>query len=217
MKGCCTKHPKVWDTKQTTAWVATADLNSLPVFVPQWRKGHGVVPQTSREAQRFGRRACASASLPTLRFPVRNKRSHFLPDQRIPGDSQEVVKLVLQAVQCYERKLKDFYTHLRYSPPIPSVWSFRCINRAATYYYGLLDTGRRFSLFNSCFTLSVALHQTKLRYWWAHLESNLCHFSSHLHDCDIDLTTNAERFFPRRDQSKQINRQLLFLVLVVTV
>lgn len=33
-------------------------------------------------------------------------------DQRCPGDSQEVVKLVLQAVQCYERKLKDFYTHL---------------------------------------------------------------------------------------------------------
>lgn len=33
-------------------------------------------------------------------------------DQRCPGDSQEVVRLVLQAVQVYERKLKDFYTHL---------------------------------------------------------------------------------------------------------
>nr|XP_020449623.1 inhibitor of nuclear factor kappa-B kinase subunit beta [Monopterus albus] len=33
-------------------------------------------------------------------------------DQRCPGDSQEVVRLVLQAVQFYERKLKDFYTHL---------------------------------------------------------------------------------------------------------
>ncbi|KAK9523028.1 hypothetical protein VZT92_019459 [Zoarces viviparus] len=33
-------------------------------------------------------------------------------DQRLPGDSQEVVRLVLQAVQFYERKLRDFYTHL---------------------------------------------------------------------------------------------------------
>uniref|UniRef100_A0A1A7X472 IkappaB kinase n=1 Tax=Iconisemion striatum TaxID=60296 RepID=A0A1A7X472_9TELE len=33
-------------------------------------------------------------------------------DQRSPGDSQEFVRLVLQAVQFYERKLKDFYTHL---------------------------------------------------------------------------------------------------------
>ncbi|XP_023139240.1 inhibitor of nuclear factor kappa-B kinase subunit beta [Amphiprion ocellaris] len=33
-------------------------------------------------------------------------------DQRCQGDSQEVVRLVLQAVQFYERKLRDFYTHL---------------------------------------------------------------------------------------------------------
>ncbi|XP_037535969.1 inhibitor of nuclear factor kappa-B kinase subunit beta [Nematolebias whitei] len=33
-------------------------------------------------------------------------------DQRCPGDSQEAVRLVFQAVQFYERKLKDFYTHL---------------------------------------------------------------------------------------------------------
>ncbi|XP_075955013.1 inhibitor of nuclear factor kappa-B kinase subunit beta [Anarhichas minor] len=33
-------------------------------------------------------------------------------DQRLPGDSHEVVRLVLQAVQFYERKLRDFYTHL---------------------------------------------------------------------------------------------------------
>uniref|UniRef100_A0A671YHH0 IkappaB kinase n=1 Tax=Sparus aurata TaxID=8175 RepID=A0A671YHH0_SPAAU len=31
---------------------------------------------------------------------------------RCPGDSQEVVRLVVQAVQFYERKLRDFYTHL---------------------------------------------------------------------------------------------------------
>uniref|UniRef100_A0A8C2ZPI9 IkappaB kinase n=1 Tax=Cyclopterus lumpus TaxID=8103 RepID=A0A8C2ZPI9_CYCLU len=33
-------------------------------------------------------------------------------DQRIPGDSGEVVRLVVQAVHFYERKLRDFYTHL---------------------------------------------------------------------------------------------------------
>ncbi|XP_074525512.1 inhibitor of nuclear factor kappa-B kinase subunit beta [Halichoeres trimaculatus] len=33
-------------------------------------------------------------------------------DQRCPGDSQEVVRLVLQAVQFYEKRLRDFYTHL---------------------------------------------------------------------------------------------------------
>ncbi|CAL8345558.1 unnamed protein product [Lota lota] len=33
-------------------------------------------------------------------------------EQRCSGDSQEVVRLVVQAVQFYERKLRDFYTHL---------------------------------------------------------------------------------------------------------
>ncbi|KAG7263922.1 hypothetical protein CRUP_029262 [Coryphaenoides rupestris] len=33
-------------------------------------------------------------------------------DQRCAGDSQEVVRLVVQAMQFYERKLRDFYTHL---------------------------------------------------------------------------------------------------------
>uniref|UniRef100_A0A674NXG6 IkappaB kinase n=1 Tax=Takifugu rubripes TaxID=31033 RepID=A0A674NXG6_TAKRU len=32
--------------------------------------------------------------------------------QRCSGDSQEVVRLVVQAVHFYERKLRDFYTHL---------------------------------------------------------------------------------------------------------
>lgn len=35
-------------------------------------------------------------------------------DQRLPGDSQEVVCLVDQAIQFYEKKLRDFYTHLRF-------------------------------------------------------------------------------------------------------
>ncbi|KAK3566085.1 hypothetical protein QTP86_025540 [Hemibagrus guttatus] len=33
-------------------------------------------------------------------------------DQRGNGDCQEVVKLVVQAIQFYEKKLKEFYTHL---------------------------------------------------------------------------------------------------------
>uniref|UniRef100_A0AAY5L850 IkappaB kinase n=1 Tax=Esox lucius TaxID=8010 RepID=A0AAY5L850_ESOLU len=33
-------------------------------------------------------------------------------DQRCGGDCQEVVRLVFQAIQFYEKKLKDFYTHL---------------------------------------------------------------------------------------------------------
>ncbi|KAM9858539.1 inhibitor of nuclear factor kappa-B kinase subunit beta [Aulostomus maculatus] len=34
-------------------------------------------------------------------------------DQRCSGDSQEIVRLVVQAVQFYEKKLRDFYSHLR--------------------------------------------------------------------------------------------------------
>uniref|UniRef100_A0A8D3DI35 IkappaB kinase n=1 Tax=Scophthalmus maximus TaxID=52904 RepID=A0A8D3DI35_SCOMX len=33
-------------------------------------------------------------------------------DQRCPGNGQELVHLVVQAVQFYEKKLRDFYTHL---------------------------------------------------------------------------------------------------------
>lgn len=33
-------------------------------------------------------------------------------DQRGIGDCQEVVKLVVQAIQFYEKKLREFYTHL---------------------------------------------------------------------------------------------------------
>uniref|UniRef100_A0A669B6F4 IkappaB kinase n=1 Tax=Oreochromis niloticus TaxID=8128 RepID=A0A669B6F4_ORENI len=36
----------------------------------------------------------------------------FMSNQRCAGDSQEVVRLVVQAVQFYEKKLRDFYTHL---------------------------------------------------------------------------------------------------------
>uniref|UniRef100_A0AAZ3RGK1 IkappaB kinase n=1 Tax=Oncorhynchus tshawytscha TaxID=74940 RepID=A0AAZ3RGK1_ONCTS len=39
-------------------------------------------------------------------------RSGEALDTLCGGDSQEVVRLVVQAVQFYERKLKDFYTHL---------------------------------------------------------------------------------------------------------
>lgn len=33
-------------------------------------------------------------------------------EQRSPGDGRDVVRLVVQAVQFYEKKLRDFYTHL---------------------------------------------------------------------------------------------------------
>lgn len=33
-------------------------------------------------------------------------------DQRCPGDGHEVVRLVVQAVQFFEKKVRDFYTHL---------------------------------------------------------------------------------------------------------
>ncbi|XP_077570682.1 inhibitor of nuclear factor kappa-B kinase subunit beta [Stigmatopora nigra] len=33
-------------------------------------------------------------------------------EQRCPGDGQEILRLVFQGVQFYERKLRDFYTHL---------------------------------------------------------------------------------------------------------
>ncbi|KAM8866303.1 inhibitor of nuclear factor kappa-B kinase subunit beta [Synchiropus picturatus] len=33
-------------------------------------------------------------------------------EQRCPGDSQDIVRLVVQAMQFYEKKLTDFYTHI---------------------------------------------------------------------------------------------------------
>uniref|UniRef100_A0A4W6BXG2 IkappaB kinase n=1 Tax=Lates calcarifer TaxID=8187 RepID=A0A4W6BXG2_LATCA len=65
----------------------------------QPRKGHGTVPQTPEKSPEVW---ISSGFL----FPSP------CPDQRCSGDSQEVVRLVVQAVQFYERKLRDFYTHL---------------------------------------------------------------------------------------------------------
>lgn len=45
-------------------------------------------------------------------------------EQRCVGDCQEVIKLVVQAIQFYEKKLRDFYTHLRFiSVLYLSLWS----------------------------------------------------------------------------------------------
>lgn len=38
------------------------------------------------------------------------------PDQRTDGDSQEMVRLLLQAIQGFEKKVRVIYTQLRYKP-----------------------------------------------------------------------------------------------------
>ena len=38
------------------------------------------------------------------------------PDQRTEGDSQEMVRLLLQAIQSFEKKVRVIYTQLRYEP-----------------------------------------------------------------------------------------------------
>lgn len=45
-----------------------------------------------------------------------NKQRSGFPssDQRMPGDGTEAARLMVQAVQFYEKKLRDFYTVLRY-------------------------------------------------------------------------------------------------------
>lgn len=38
----------------------------------------------------------------------------LFPDQRTEGDSQEMVRLLLQAIQGFEKKVRVIYTQLRY-------------------------------------------------------------------------------------------------------
>lgn len=40
----------------------------------------------------------------------------LFPDQRTEGDSQEMVRLLLQAIQGFEKKVRVIYTQLRYKP-----------------------------------------------------------------------------------------------------
>lgn len=47
-------------------------------------------------------------------------------DQRTEGDSQEMVRLLLQAIQCFEKKVRVIYTQLRWVLSLPlqdRVWS----------------------------------------------------------------------------------------------
>lgn len=89
----------------------------FPLFPSQRRESHGAVPQTARETTRFGCPPASRATLGATPFDKHGSSSFPLScsDQRLPGDSGEVVRLVVQAVHFYERKLRDFYTHLRYS------------------------------------------------------------------------------------------------------
>lgn len=41
-------------------------------------------------------------------------------DQRTDGDSQEMVRLLLQAIQGFEKKVRVIYTQLRYQAAVPS-------------------------------------------------------------------------------------------------
>lgn len=43
----------------------------------------------------------------------------LFPDQRTDGDSQEMVRLLLQAIQGFEKKVRVIYTQLRYMPRLP--------------------------------------------------------------------------------------------------
>lgn len=42
--------------------------------------------------------------------------SFLSADQRTDGDSQEMVRLLLQAIQGFEKKVRVIYTQLRYQP-----------------------------------------------------------------------------------------------------
>lgn len=57
----------------------------------------------------------APGRLPTDRAAL----SHFT-DQRTDGDSQEMVRLLLQAIQGFEKKVRVIYTQLRYQAAVPS-------------------------------------------------------------------------------------------------
>ncbi|XP_040010883.1 inhibitor of nuclear factor kappa-B kinase subunit beta isoform X1 [Xiphias gladius] len=71
-----------------------------------WRSGEALDTLEGKAMELF-RKLREKPRVP-LAFPFPSPCS----DQRCSGDSQEVVRLVLQAVQFYERKLRDFYTHL---------------------------------------------------------------------------------------------------------
>lgn len=60
---------------------------------------------------------------PTARAPDRPPTDRAAPsrfaDQRTDGDSQEMVRLLLQAIQGFEKKVRVIYTQLRYQAAVP--------------------------------------------------------------------------------------------------
>lgn len=48
-------------------------------------------------------------------------------EQRTDGDSQEMVRLLLQAIQGFEKRVRVIYTQLRYEPSFPAL---RCWGEA---------------------------------------------------------------------------------------
>lgn len=66
---------------------------------------------------------------PTARAPDRPPTDRAAPsrfaDQRTDGDSQEMVRLLLQAIQGFEKKVRVIYTQLRYQAAVPSAGGTR--------------------------------------------------------------------------------------------
>uniref|UniRef100_A0A8C1KQP4 IkappaB kinase n=1 Tax=Cyprinus carpio TaxID=7962 RepID=A0A8C1KQP4_CYPCA len=90
--------------KATLEFFSTSLHIDIDKYQEQRATGIGTTHERSPEVRhRFLRTSRSISSSETLSVS---------PEQRSMGDCQEVIKLVVQAVQFYERKLRDFYTHL---------------------------------------------------------------------------------------------------------
>uniref|UniRef100_A0A8C2KSA7 IkappaB kinase n=1 Tax=Cyprinus carpio TaxID=7962 RepID=A0A8C2KSA7_CYPCA len=90
--------------KATLEFFSTSLHIDIDKYQEQRATGIGTTHERSPEVRhRFLRTGRSISSSETLSVS---------PEQRSMGDCQEVIKLVVQAVQFYERKLRDFYTHL---------------------------------------------------------------------------------------------------------
>ncbi|KAM3610329.1 uncharacterized protein V6R79_002324 [Siganus canaliculatus] len=97
----------VWrEMEQTAASCGQAKVNELEEEMMQLQPD---IVDVQRQPWRSGE---ALETLEGKAMELFRKLREKPRDQRCSGDSQEVVRLVVQAVQFYERKLRDFYTHL---------------------------------------------------------------------------------------------------------
>ncbi|XP_034451431.1 inhibitor of nuclear factor kappa-B kinase subunit beta isoform X1 [Hippoglossus hippoglossus] len=97
----------VWrEMEQTAAGCGQANVSELEEEMMQLQQD---IVDVQRQPWRSGE---ALDTLEGKAMEMLRKLREKPRDQRCPGDSQDVVRLVVQAVQFYEKKLKDFYTHL---------------------------------------------------------------------------------------------------------